>query len=118
MENFKCLRCGAEMVLAQSRIDLGGDGWNVLTSVLTDTFAVSVWVCPECGKVELFKVNDEEADPGEQVTCPECGAVHSVHINCPQCAAEKGFTSGFLSRGKEKVEKKERRKKNHVPWEL
>lgn len=119
MENLTCLRCGSEMALAYDRIDLGGDGWNLITSFLTESLVLSVWVCPKCGKVEFFSVIEQEPDSEDRVECPKCGAIHSKYINCPQCTAERGITSGFHGLGKQKVpEKKRRSKKNDVPWEL
>ena len=50
-----CSACGAELELAMEGLSLGGDGWSPLTSLLVENLVVDAYVCPSCGKVELYR---------------------------------------------------------------
>ncbi len=56
MEQKKCCpACGAELEPAVKGLSLGGDGWGLLTSALVENLEVDAYVCPNCGKVELYR---------------------------------------------------------------
>ncbi len=87
MKSINCLRCDKKMdYIMTEDIQLGkqsfifGDWPNLLAGALT----VSVYRCPECGKIEFF--SDERGEHLPQVTCPNCGKEHDFdYPKCPHC---------------------------------
>ncbi len=87
-----CPACGQPLECKLRTAYLGqGAPAGSLFSLLEDSLAVDVYVCPACGKAELYAAAPAAggAQPeDEQVTCPVCGFVHSTLINCPRCALD------------------------------
>ena len=92
MRSLICLRCQTPMVhLRDEKIQLGQTGWLLgdLPNLLAGAMEVSIYLCPDCGKLELFRREAEDA-PGEdhmaQVRCPRCGRLHDMDDpKCPFC---------------------------------
>lgn len=108
-----CPRCGEELKLEMREFSLGGDGHGGLSSLFVVQYDVDIYLCPQCGKVELYAAAPEsESEPEPKVKCSRCGAEHSPEIGCPRCALNDAYhgSSGVLFR-----EKKE--KKSKLPWE-
>ena len=90
-----CLRCGTEMrFMMRERLQLGQTGWLLgdLSNLLSGSLKVDVYCCPDCGKMEFFKADDNEPGYDEaedriaQVRCPKCGTVHDMdYPKCPKC---------------------------------
>lgn len=101
-----CLRCGTPMVfLKREDIQLGrytyfgGDMGNLLAGSLP----VTMYVCPDCGHLELFtnqrpEPGTSESDgpapgipyyepgTGAEIKCPRCGRLHPEDDDfCPLC---------------------------------
>jgi len=112
-----CPACGGTLELIQEDVFLRFD----TPFRFGDCLSMNVFQCTKCRRLEFYSfdsVDAQKPDPDEMIVCPECGQEHSKYINCPHCVLEKGFSSGFHTLGKRKeAEKKERRKKNDVPWE-
>ena len=125
MENMKqaeekrCVACQGKLILVREDVFLRFD---TPLRFFDDDLTMDVYECENCHRLDFYNTSSDfppDQDIDEMVICSECGQEHSKHINCPHCVAQKGFTSGFRSLGKKKAEeKKERRKKNDVPWEL
>lgn len=118
-EEKRCVACQCKMILMRKDVFLRFD---TPLRFFDDDLSMDIYECENCHRLDFYNSSSDlppDQDKDEMVVCSECGQEHSKHINCPHCAAEKGFTSGFRSLGKKKAEeKKERRKKNDVPWEL
>lgn len=52
-----CSACGAEMERKQTNLSIGSDGGTALRALWADTYAVDLYACPQCGKVELYTAN-------------------------------------------------------------
>ncbi len=64
---LSCLRCGLELQYVGSR-DLraaGGGVFAELAPLFENSRRLNVYMCPQCGHVDLFAEGDEEAGPGE-----------------------------------------------------
>lgn len=90
MRDFSCLRCGEKMrFFLRERLQLGKTGWifGDLPNLLAGALEVSIYVCPNCRKLEFYADEgeaDDEALP--QKTCPVCGTVHDFdYPKCPNC---------------------------------
>ncbi|MBE6631568.1 MAG: hypothetical protein E7623_02580 [Ruminococcaceae bacterium] len=93
---MKCIRCEKEMAfLGKETIQLGKTGWVLgdLPNLISGAMTVSIFRCPECGKLEFFQ-NEEDfekryggAEELPQKTCPKCGTVHDFdYPKCPHCS--------------------------------
>ena len=85
-----CLRCNATMhYLKDEKIQLGQTGWLLgdLPNLWAGAMEVAIYVCPNCGKIELFQTELEEArDRMAQKQCPRCGKRHDLDDpKCPFC---------------------------------
>ncbi|MBQ8003118.1 MAG: hypothetical protein IJ297_06715 [Clostridia bacterium] len=88
MKEIKCIHCDRKLdYIMTEDIQLGkqsfifGDWPNLLAGALT----VSVFRCPECGKLEFFSA-DYTDEKLPQVTCPNCGKEHDFdYPKCPHC---------------------------------
>ena len=103
---LNCLRCGVRMAFRENnQLVLNDSGWRGFESHMR----VDVYICPECGKVELFRpVKPKDAErltgdaasaydgpdttgfyiPGvaEDVKCYQCGKEHPADDPyCPLC---------------------------------
>ena len=89
---MECLRCNAEMAyLKTETIQLGqtslilGDIPNLWAGALQ----ASIFVCPQCGKLEFFRGPDEVPEIDDQLPqkqCPNCGKFHDFdNPKCPFC---------------------------------
>ena len=125
MENVKltdgkrCVAYQGKLVLIREDVYLKFD---TPFQFFDDDISMNVYECESCHRLDFYNSSSELSvaeEKEELIVCPECGQEHSKYINCPHCVAQKGFASGFRSLGKKKTEeKKEKRKKNDVPWEL
>ena len=111
-----CSACGAELEPAAQGLTLGGDGWDLFTSLLVERLAVDAYLCPICGKLEFYKWEAAEPKPGEIEVCPVCGTEHSAAIACPNCLMD-GVMSGNLSQLGQ-TRKPAEKKGKKPPWEL
>ena len=90
MKKMDCLRCGVQMqYIKRERIQLGKAGWilNDLPHLIHGALDVDIWCCPDCGKLEFFRADDETRDDEmPQKRCPSCGKLHDVDWpKCPFC---------------------------------
>ncbi len=95
MRRLTCLRCQTPMsYLRDEKLQLGQTGWVLgdLPNLLAGAMEVSIYACPNCGKIEFFRVEDApiEDAPGDdhiaQVRCPRCGKLHDMdYPKCPFC---------------------------------
>lgn len=105
-KELDCLRCGSRMeFLMRENIQLGettffgGDMGNFLAGSLP----VTMYVCPQCGRLELFtsrrpKEPSQEENPvedyipgtGPDIKCPRCGKLHPGDDTfCPLCGLRR-----------------------------
>ncbi len=123
-----CPACGAEMERKLQNFTIGTDGGGgLLSSLLYQQYDVDLYVCPQCGKVELYTANfqkkeekagekaEEREDPGE-VVCPVCGTRHSALINCPTCVMNK-VTGRKPDRKPDPAPAGPKKKSRRPPWE-
>ncbi len=87
---MNCLRCGSPMrFLGAEQLQLGKTGilTGVLSNIVSGALRVTVYQCPDCGKLEFY--NTETADESDEVpqrTCPHCGFEHDFdYPRCPKC---------------------------------
>ena len=91
LQEYKCLRCGTRMNHAiTENIQLGKTSWifGDWPNLIAGAMRVSVYCCPECGKLEFFAAEDGEHSLSDvpQVTCPNCGHSHDFdYPSCPFC---------------------------------
>ncbi len=90
MKQLNCLRCDTPMrFLSEENIQLGKTGWILgdLPNLIAGAMRVSVYICPECNKIEFFASNrEEEGEDLPQRTCPKCGTRHDFdYPKCPKC---------------------------------
>lgn len=82
--------------LKSAKIQLGETGWFLgdLSNLIAGSLSVSIYVCPECGKIELFQQNDysdynRDFSYDDQIAkkkCPNCGQLHDIdYPKCPFC---------------------------------
>ena len=95
VKNLKCLRCQSTMRFAgRENLQLGKTGWLLgdLPNLFAGALEVSIFACPNCGKVEFFEADarGESAEkPLPQRTCPKCGCTHDFDYGrCPACGYE------------------------------
>ncbi len=92
MQYLTCLRCQMPMShLRDEKLQLGQTGWLLgdLPNLVAGAMEVSIYLCPNCGKIEFFRQEDAD-DPGTdhiaQVRCPRCGKLHDMDDpRCPFC---------------------------------
>ncbi len=87
---MECLRCGKSMLhvsteklqLRKTRVPL-----STLPSIVGGEMELNVYVCPVCGKVELFHPKEPTlVDMVPQEKCPRCGTGHDFEqTRCPHC---------------------------------
>jgi endogenous inhibitor of DNA gyrase (YacG/DUF329 family) len=87
---IKCLRCDVQMqYIADHKLQLGQTGWLLgdLPNLLAGALDVSVYACPECGKIEFFQTQSTESESEiAQRKCPRCGKTHDMdYPKCPFC---------------------------------
>ena len=70
-----CSCCGGTLEQQKTSYAMG-------SSLLTNRFHVDIYVCSQCGHVELF------AAKPEMETCPKCGTAHPVGEKCAICALD------------------------------
>lgn len=93
-DNFRCLRCGGQMVHAfTEHIQLGKTGLLLgdWPNILAGAMLTEIYCCKECGKLEFFAARKDEAvdENIPQVTCPVCGKPHDFDWpRCPFCKHE------------------------------
>jgi len=93
---ISCLRCQENMVFVRkARFQLGETGWFLgdLPNLLAGSMELSLYSCPQCGKVEFFQAQEEadadEEDTIAQTTCPRCGKQYDMdYPRCPFCKRE------------------------------
>lgn len=61
-----------------------------LPNLLAGAMKLSVYRCPDCGKVEFFSFEsfdeDESEDQIAKVACPRCKQMHDMdYPKCPHC---------------------------------
>jgi endogenous inhibitor of DNA gyrase (YacG/DUF329 family) len=75
--------------ITDNKIQLGQTGWLLgdLPNLLAGSLEVSVYACPECGKIEFFQTRRENFEDGiAQQKCPRCGKTHDMdYPKCPFC---------------------------------
>ena len=107
VEGKSCPACAGPLERRLKNFLIGSDGYGGLSSMGLEQYAVDLFVCPQCGKVELYAAQSsrqEEKQEEEQVTCPTCGTRYSPLINCPHCALHN--PRGFSAPPREKKERK------------
>ncbi|MGI6028314.1 MAG: hypothetical protein ACOX81_02755 [Candidatus Heteroscillospira sp.] len=90
MRKLNCLRCGAEMNhISDKTFQLGQTGWFLgdLPNLLAGGMRMSIYACPDCGKLEFYAADEVTcADGIQQVKCPNCGKTHDMdYPKCPFC---------------------------------
>lgn len=69
-----CPVCNVDLKLAQ-------EGYAMGSPLASDRFHVDIYVCPDCGRVSLFKAADRD-----MVKCTVCGILHHKGERCVNCA--------------------------------
>ena len=75
-----CPACGNPMTLEVESYPMG-------SAFVHERFHADIYRCTHCDRVELFA-----SAKNEYVTCPVCGARHSVKERCPICAINTAFS--------------------------
>ncbi len=73
------------------KIQLGETGWILgdLPNLLAGAIEVDIYSCTKCGKIEFFRVREQEKSMIAQTKCPECGKEHDCdYVKCPFCGYE------------------------------
>ena len=68
-----CLRCGSELELQKGSYPMG-------STLFSQRFHVDIYACPHCGRVELFKAQDDQ-----MIICPISGTSHPAQEKCAIC---------------------------------
>lgn len=94
MRTIDCLRCRTPMThFKDVKIQLGQTGWVLgdLPNLFAGAMEAAVYLCPSCGKIELYQVdNAPEDNQLPQITCPRCGKRHDIdYYRCPFCKYER-----------------------------
>ncbi len=91
-KDLDCLRCGTQMrLLKTEKLQLGQTSWiwGDLPNLLAGAVEVEIYLCPQCGKLELYSMEETEEPAGSgiaQRTCPKCGFLHDWDDpKCPRC---------------------------------
>lgn len=90
MKTIQCLRCNAHMRhVMDMKFQLGQSGWLLgdWPNLLAGALEAAVYVCPNCGKIELFQSEQDGAENHiAQHQCPNCGMQHDIDDpKCPFC---------------------------------
>lgn len=90
MKTIQCLRCATPMRhIMDTKFQLGQTGWLLgdWPNLLAGSLEAAVYTCPNCGKIELFQLeNAERPDVIAQRQCPRCGRWHDLDDpKCPFC---------------------------------
>ena len=93
MRDIDCLRCGTKMnYVSDEKFQLGQTGWLLgdLPNLVAGAMRLSIYGCPNCGKIEFFTSEDDPSSGYsngiEQKQCPKCGKVHDMdYYKCPFC---------------------------------
>lgn len=59
-----CPVCGAAMELKLPRLQIGVDGIGVIDALASRQYAVDLYACPQCGKVELYTAGSRPIGKG------------------------------------------------------
>lgn len=66
MRELKCLRCGTMMEYKGTKeFQLGHDSFSGDSHLWAGSVKYAAYECPECGKAELYKPNEEETNDSE-----------------------------------------------------
>lgn len=90
-KQISCLHCSTPMrYLRDEKIQLGQTGVVLgdLPNLLAGAMEVSIYVCPQCGKIEFYQPFAEAngSDRIAQKRCPRCGKQHDLDDpKCPFC---------------------------------
>ncbi len=89
MEKRICPNCGCEL-LKQDSVFIRTGKVQLMKEITHSGFPADVYCCPSCGKLELYKPEQQYATPGTaQRTCPQCGSRHDFdYSRCPVCGFE------------------------------
>ncbi len=83
-----CLRCHIPMEHAGDKtLQLGQYGIILghLSNLVSGAMEVSIYCCPQCGKIEFFS-RSQITDTLPQKKCPKCGNTHDFdYPKCPFC---------------------------------
>ena len=110
-KTLKCLRCESEMYLLEHEGFLLGDKHFLARGgyMFTGRLEADIFVCPQCGKIELFStksisdfsdedqnkdtdLNSAESDEIVAKKCGVCGSIASVYSNtCAVCGETEMF---------------------------
>lgn len=78
--------------LRDEKLQLGRMNWLLgdLPNLVAGAMEVSIYLCPNCGKIEFYRrdaeENDSRADRMAQIRCPRCGKLHDMDDpKCPFC---------------------------------
>ncbi len=61
-------------------LNVAQEGYAMGSPLASDRFLVDIYVCPDCGRVSLFKAESD------MVRCPVCGTPHHRGERCVNCA--------------------------------
>ena len=73
MKTIQCLRCNAHMRhVMDTKFQLGQSGWLLgdWPNLLAGALEAAVYVCPNCGKIELFQSEQDGAE--NHITQHQC----------------------------------------------
>ena len=95
MSTLRCLRCGSQMKgPSREKFQLGEQGVfsNHWAHLIAGALEADVYMCPGCGKIEMFvpnSANTERDDTLPQKECPGCGlSIDFDYPKCPCCGYE------------------------------
>ena len=98
MGNLECLRCGASMEYSgRERFQTGEEsGYSGLLAVMTaESMLVDIYICPECGKMELFTPQKTPRPPANKSNwiCYGCGEHNSYRVHaCQSCGVTRAWS--------------------------
>ena len=91
-KELSCLRCGGEMRhIRDTEIQLGEYGrfTGHYANIKEGAIEVSLYACPECGKIEFYHATPKHRDGTPQIRCSYCGKQHDFDDpRCPFCKTD------------------------------
>ena len=101
----RCPNCGQALRFLSNWRQFSGQD-SILIGALSiqnplSTVEAGVWACPDCGKLELYLMEQKRAELDEgddsiaQVKCPYCGYTHDIDDpKCPLCGNRLDGSAG------------------------
>lgn len=98
MENFKCLRCGADMEFSgRQQFQLGEESYfsGIMAVMTADSMKMDIYTCPSCGKIEFFAPHSKPRSPAPSTNwnCSNCGEYNLGQVKaCQNCGVTRQWS--------------------------